>query len=125
MPSSVTFICPSSATELTASSRQEGLCEWHGKSLGEHDYIAVPGGQRCTKCKHEIPDKPAQEGDVRSMVQQGWKLVPFEPTEEMLEAAMQREDDEPLSDWGKIVRAPHKDIYKAMIAALPEPPHED
>lgn len=52
-------------------------------------------------------------------VPEGWVLVPREPTEAMLEAAMQREDDEPLSDWGKLVPAPHAEIYAAMLAATP------
>jgi hypothetical protein len=50
----------------------------------------------------------------------GWVLVPREPTEQMIEAAMQREDDEPLSDWGRMVPAPHAEIYKAMLAATPQ-----
>lgn len=45
------------------------------------------------------------------------QVVPLEPTEAMLKAAMQREDDEPLSGWGKIVPASHAEIYKAMLAA--------
>lgn len=52
-------------------------------------------------------------------VPEGWKLVPVEPTDAMMEAAMQREDDEPLSSWGKIVPAPHEAIYCAMLAAAP------
>lgn len=51
-----------------------------------------------------------------------WVMVPREPTEEMLEAAMQREDDEPLSDWGLVRAAPHEGIYAAMLAAAPQPP---
>lgn len=52
-------------------------------------------------------------------VVEGWKLVPVEPTDAMMQAAMQREDDEPLSSWGKIVPAPHDAIYRAMLAAAP------
>lgn len=52
-------------------------------------------------------------------VAEGWKLVPVEPTDAMMQAAMQREDDEPLSSWGKIVPAPHDAIYRAMLAAAP------
>jgi len=37
----------------------------------------------------------------------------------MIEAAMMREDDEPLSDWGEIRPAPHEAIYTAMLAAAP------
>jgi hypothetical protein len=48
-------------------------------------------------------------------------LVPREPTDAMIEAAEMREDDEPLSDWGKLVSAPHAEIYKAMIAAANPP----
>lgn len=50
-------------------------------------------------------------------VPEGYVLVPVVPTEAMLEAAMQREDDEPLSDWGEIVQAPHEAIYAAMLTA--------
>lgn len=55
-------------------------------------------------------------------VPDGWVMVPREPTEAMLDAAMTREDDEPLTDWGKIVPAPHAEIYKAMLAAVPSAP---
>lgn len=56
----------------------------------------------------------------RAAVPDGFVLVPVEPTEEMIDAAMQREDDEPLSSWGKSVPAPHSAIYRAMLAAAPE-----
>jgi hypothetical protein len=46
-------------------------------------------------------------------------LVPREPTQAMLDAAMRREDDEPPSDWGKLVPASHAEIYRAMLAAAP------
>ena len=34
-------------------------CEWNGRNLGEHDFIDVPGGQRCTKCKFELEPTPS------------------------------------------------------------------
>jgi hypothetical protein len=52
-------------------------------------------------------------------VPDGFVLVPKVPTEAMVEAAMQREDDQPLNSWGNIVHAPHEEIYKAMLAAAP------
>jgi hypothetical protein len=57
--------------------------------------------------------------EVRSSpaMPEGFVMVPRVPTPEMIEAAERREDDEPLSDWGKVVSAPHAEIYKAMIAA--------
>lgn len=60
----------------------------------------------------------------RARVPAGMVLVPREPTEAMLEAAAIREDDEPLSDWGKCVPAPHAEIYKAMLAAAPSQPYQ-
>ena len=51
-----------------------------------------------------------------------WKLVPVEPTEEMIAAAMQAHEDKPLTDWGKIVPANDDEIYRAMLAAAPAAP---
>lgn len=44
-------------------------------------------------------------------------LVPREPTEAMLEAALTRDDAEPLSGWVRVKFSGYKDIYKAMLAA--------
>lgn len=55
----------------------------------------------------------------------GWQLVPIEPTEAMLVAAAKQEDETPLSAWGKIVPADHRDIYKAMLASAPQPPAQE
>jgi hypothetical protein len=78
-------------------------------SLGEDVVLAAVAAN---------PNDVADQFDAP--VPDGWVLVPREPTEAMLDAAMTREDDEPLTDWGKIIPAPHAEIYKAMLAAAPK-----
>lgn len=73
--------------------------------------------------------------DVGNMVQSGWKLVPVEPTVEMLRAgcgsespAMFRESLRRETDGQKTVEMVEKIIqrnlnsYRAMLAAAPQPP---
>jgi len=73
----------------------------------------------CGQCKETRLINPTFP-PLLSAQPDGWVSVPREPTAEMLDAAMRREDDEPLSDWGKIVPASHADIYRAMLAAAPK-----
>jgi hypothetical protein len=49
-----------------------------------------------------------------------WVILPKHATDAMVEAAEIREDEEPASDWGKIVPAPHEAIYTAMLAVAPQ-----
>lgn len=50
-----------------------------------------------------------------------WQVVPKEPTEVMVVAAMDRHDAEPLTSWGHMKAASDADVYKAMLAAAPSP----
>lgn len=56
---------------------------------------------------------PDHSGDVTDMFPAGWKLVPIEPTTEMLDRA---DDARPLPE--QYVR----DVWGAMLAAAPQPP---
>jgi len=73
--------------------------------------------------------------DVGNMVQAGWKLVPVEPTEEMLRAgcgsespamfreSLRRETDGPKTvEMVKKIVQRHLESYRAMLAASPQPP---
>ena len=51
-------------------------------------------------------------------VPQGWKLVPVEPTPEMLQAAIQLEADT-INEWDD--EPNHSEIYRAMLASSPQP----
>ncbi len=54
-------------------------------------------------------------------VPEGWKLVPIEPTAEMVQAALDKPAFDPLGDllpWSHITRT----SYAAMIKAAPTPP---
>lgn len=66
--------------------------------------LAQPVSQRYTFNSQEIPD--------------GWKLVPVEPTEDMIAAAMNCDDVEFNSDETFCVN--FDNIYAAMLAAAPE-----
>lgn len=66
--------------------------------------LAQPVSQRYTFNSPEIPD--------------GWKLVPVEPTEDMIAAAMNCDDVEFNSDETFCVN--FDNIYAAMLAAAPE-----
>ncbi len=79
---------------VSAATLKLGAPAWPGQLEGK----SPPEGWVQLSVAAE-PPAPAQE-------QPGWKWVPVEPTEAMMHAAMQREDDEPLTDWGKIIAAP-------------------
>lgn len=51
----------------------------------------------------------------------GWALVPRNATAEMVEAAEVRNDNEPLTDWGKSCPAPFHAIHDALVSAAPSP----
>ncbi len=102
-PNAAPPMAPSSLTHTL----KIGAPAWPGQLEGK----APPEGWVQLSVAAE-PPAPAQE-------QPGWKLVPVEPTEAMMHAAMQREDDEPLTDWGKIIAAP---MLKSTKPCSP-PPH--
>lgn len=73
--------------------------------------------------------------DAGNMVPAGWKLVPVEPTEEMLRAgcgsespamfreSLRRETDGPKTvEMVKKIVQRHLESYRAMLAAAPQPP---
>src|SRR6185437_11963671 len=109
-----------------------GECSGCAMTLPEKDFTHLSAqAARCDKpgcncatwkpegCAWDDAEPVAQPADS-GRVPDGWVLVPVEPTKAMLDAAMAREDDEPLTDWGKIIPAPHAEIYKAMLAAAPQ-----
>ncbi len=55
-------------------------------------------------------------------IEEGWQLVPKEPTDEMLEAGWEKEQEG--REWGR-VSSVAADIYEAMLAAAPPPPAEE
>lgn len=54
----------------------------------------------------------AREEEAKAVSVEGWKLVPVEPTSEMMEAG--------LSQWSNL-----QDMYEAMLAASPQPPRDE
>lgn len=64
---------------------------------------------------------PPAPSDARQ-VPDGWKLVPVDPTDEMVKAATDAEEAKPLSSWGKFVFLTFNETYKAMLAAAPTAP---
>lgn len=85
--------------------------KWRADSLtlGESDGY----GAQLDRCADELDAALSAQG------QDGWVLVPREPTPEMIDAADKMADELPLSDWGKIVHATPGRVYAAMIAAAP------
>ncbi len=60
---------------------------------------------------------------AREAVPEGWKLVPVEPTEEMLAAAHEADREYTLRTFGDVMtvqQGPY-DHYKAMLRASPSP----
>lgn len=52
---------------------------------------------------------------------EGWRLVPVEPTEAMLEAARALHDGD-RNDLKSSYNQMHREDYRAMLAAAPSPP---
>ncbi|EAZ8651057.1 hypothetical protein CG229_21510 [Salmonella enterica] len=55
------------------------------------------------------------------MLRAGWVMVPVEPTDEMIEAAMNCEDVTYNESDDTVFYVHHREIYKAMLAAAPQP----
>lgn len=98
-------------------------------------YISPGTVESCLKPISAATEQPQNHvPDVGNMVQSGWKLVPVEPTVEMLRAgcgsespAMFRESLRRETDGQKTVEMVEKIIqrnlnsYRAMLAAAPQP----
>jgi len=90
--------------------------EWQDKCLADFHHHIGKGDPRdvAAYCAfmwhHEWPTRPAPAHSLTEIVPAGWKLVPVEPTEEMIAAGDQFMDG--LSRLG--------DAYDAMLAAAPE-----
>lgn len=59
----------------------------------------------------------AQRQDEQEPATDGWKLVPLEPTAEMLQAGQ----DTPVSESDEDALEDYKVVYRAMLAAAPHP----
>ncbi|HFJ4591448.1 TPA: DUF551 domain-containing protein [Salmonella enterica] len=55
------------------------------------------------------------------MLQAGWVMVPVEPTDEMIVAAMDSDDVTYNESDDTVFYVHHREIYKAMLAAAPKP----
>ncbi|EHI8953338.1 DUF550 domain-containing protein [Salmonella enterica] len=55
------------------------------------------------------------------MLQAGWVMVPIEPTDEMIVAAMDSDDVTYNESDDTVFYVHHREIYKAMLAAAPKP----
>ncbi|EDX6846434.1 hypothetical protein C0V48_005225, partial [Salmonella enterica] len=55
------------------------------------------------------------------MLRAGWVMVPVEPTDEMIVAAMDSDDVTYNESDDTVFYVHHCEIYKAMLAAAPQP----
>ncbi|HFZ8075973.1 TPA: hypothetical protein ACIO9I_000443 [Salmonella enterica subsp. enterica serovar Potsdam] len=55
------------------------------------------------------------------MLQAGWVMVPIEPTDEMIVAAMDSDDVTYNESDDTVFYVHHREIYKAMLATAPQP----
>lgn len=106
------------------------------RTAAEYHYAqaACPRDQFGNTSNHKNPKLEAwhrQIGDAitaltrpaaTAVVPEGFVMVPRIITPEMEDAANMRDDDEPLSDWGKVRDASRQAIWDAMIAAAPAAP---
>jgi hypothetical protein len=75
-------------------------------------------GERITEVMET--GKPSDLAAPQQAIPSGWKLVPIEPTEEMITAACDCQDHDPADDYdSEIFHA-----YKAMLNASPTAPIE-
>ena len=95
----------------------EALDEW-GK--GFPDLVGDLDKQAIAAIKEALA-QPQQE----PVLKQSWKMVPVEPTKEMLDAADDGDDSYTLRSFGpgvnRVMQGP-EDHYAAMLAAAPQPP---
>ena len=83
--------------------------------VGSRDADTAKAQQAITAIKKALAEQPAQ---------QGWKLVPVEPTPEMLKAADDGDDEYTRRNFGpavhRVMQGPY-DHYIAMLNAAPQP----
>jgi hypothetical protein len=75
------------------------------------------------RAENELDDRRraalAKAQDILNLIKpEGWRLVPVEPTEEMLQGADALKYGEPVEGYSVDLAA----IYRAMIQAYPPPP---
>lgn len=107
------------------------MAEWHdgyGKATEHtHDTLDELGVPRLSEdgAALYIHQRISAYGDkrAREAVPEGWKLVPVEPTEEMLTAAHEADREYTLRTFGDVMtvqQGPY-DHYVAMLRASPSP----
>ena len=81
------------------------------------NYVQSPTRREDVRDSIEALRAALEQPDVRirTSVPAGWKLVPVEPTDEMVEAG-----DHEIEKWG--VDASSSGAFRAMLAAAPQPP---
>ncbi|EKS6166886.1 DUF550 domain-containing protein [Salmonella enterica] len=67
------------------------------------------------------PVDPQVAAYEQIMLQAGWVMVPVEPTDEMIVAAMDSDDVSYNESDDTVFYVHHREIYKAMLAAAPQP----
>ncbi|KVV57965.1 hypothetical protein WT27_23845 [Burkholderia territorii] len=100
----------------------------------DRHYSAKDVGSRCANCGHALTDhdggrtcpssapQPAQASPAAA-IPAGWKLVPIEPTEEMIAVGVGKGDADFYGD--PLVKAEVRSDYQSMIAAAPQPAQAD
>lgn len=67
------------------------------------------------------PDMPTVQAGNSQVIPDGYALVPVEPTDEMIVAAMDSDDVTYNESDDTVFYVHHREIYKAMLAAAPKP----
>lgn len=99
----------------------EGIMKFYGKSLAEYRVAADLKSRIENQATHDDPFAGAIKRfvDENQAVPDGWKLVPMEPSREMLISGVHAFQHaysslDALRDW--------QACYKAMLSAAPTPP---
>lgn len=115
------YLTDKSEKAIVVGDPQQG---WNEESEDAHNCDAAGCGQAHVLFRLPFTDErtiTAKGPKSLFEIATGWAVVPRVLTPEMDRAAAEREDDEPLSDWGKIQRAPLQAIWEALLKASPDP----
>ena len=107
-------VSPVSPEELKRLAEEAGF-DISGKEITIEDFICTEEVAKLVELVRS-GSAPAASGATP----EGWKLVPIEPTQEMLLATRGPNMSEPT--WRDYALKRHATIYRAMIAAAPLPP---
>ncbi|AWB35517.1 hypothetical protein [Orrella marina] len=102
----------------------QDMAAFEAWALGKAELHKMPRGEYASRITRVMLDAWQARAALQPVIPEGWQLVPKRPTEEMVEAANNGDDEYTLRNFGprmqRVMQGP-EDHYVAMLAAAPKP----